>query len=506
VIERDDFDRQVAAWLADDARADAGDGAPTVLSAVVGRVGRTRQRPAWVAGPPWSSMDRILRRLDVAPALLVVVLLGLLLVAVVAVAVVGSHQPRLARPIGLPVPLPPPVRPSVPPSPSPQRWPETARATQLEFNGTDFYTVPRPLTSSEPGELVYVERMGDPADGRLYRVLYHSRSVTDRDVAVSGTIWIPASPPPPGGYPIVTFAMADDGSGDTCAMSRSYANGIDASYGGLMSLFLDEGYVVAYTDYEGLGTSDPYPFGVLDSAAHAMLDAARAGRELLGSAASDRIVLVGDGFFGGDAATRGGERAAHYAPDLDVRGVIAADAGGGDGEAALRDLISAGPSGRVSGLLQAIAGFSVAYPELQPEEILTPLGLDDLRLVDTTCWTQLHDAVDRHPVGDVLSVNPLDVPGWAARIASMKIVTAPYPTLLMASGPLESAANLDATAALFCHGNDAILLRAYPEAHIDARDVGKDPRQGVFVIGWPDMRPWIEDRFAGVPATGNCDR
>ena len=39
-----------------------------------------------------------------------------------------------------------------------------------------------------------------------------------------------------------------------------------------MTLLLSEGYVIAFSDYEGWGTSDPYPFAVLESSAHTMLD------------------------------------------------------------------------------------------------------------------------------------------------------------------------------------------------------------------------------------------
>jgi len=498
VTERDDFDRQIVDWLADE----AGDGAPDYIAVVVARVDRTRQRRAWAALPSLVPVERRLRGLDVAPALLIVLLLGLLLVTIVAAAVIGGTNPRLGQIIALPAPS---QSPSATPTESRQPWPEEARASQLEFHGRDFYVVPRPLAPAEPGALVSVQSMDTRSHRRVYRILYHSRSVSDRDIAVSGTIWIPASPPPPGGYPIVSFAMGDDGSGDMCAMSKTDAVSIDTSYGGLMSLLLDEGYVVAYTDYEGLGTSDPYPFAVLESAAHTMLDAARAGRELLGSAAGNRIVLVGDGFFGGDAATTGGERAADYAPDLDVRGVIAADGGGGDYEAALRDLVTAGGSSGVSGLIQSIAGFSVAYPELRPEDILTPLGFQDIRLVDTTCWTQLHSLVDQQSADDVLAVNPLEEPSWARRIAAMTVTTAPYPTLLMATGDLEPDTDLRGIAARFCRGNDAVLLHDYPAAQVGARDAGNDPRQGVFVVGWPDARQWMADRFAGVAPPGNCN-
>jgi hypothetical protein len=61
-------------------------------------------------------------------------------------------------------------------------------------------------------------------------------------------------------------------------------------------------------------------------------------------------------------------------------------------------------------------------------------------------------------------------------------------------------------AARFCRGNDAVLLRGYPLAMLGARDEDKDPYQGVYVVSWPDVRPWLADRFAGAPPVGNCER
>jgi hypothetical protein len=494
MIDRDDFDLQVVAWLA----ADAGDETPAYLGAVLGRVERTRQRPAWATVPVWRPATRTLRGLDVAPAFLVLLLIGLLLLVVAAAVFVGTPPPRSGPLLALPERRQPSAE-------SPRPFPEAARVTELEFRGPDFYAVPRPLPAGRSGTLVYLQKLGTVSDGRAYRVLYRSRSVDDRYVAVSGTIWIPSSPPPPGGYPIVSFGMDDDGSGDMCAMSRADASSIDGSWGGLMTLLLRDGYVVAFSDYQGWGTNDPYPFAVLDSSANNVLDAARAARDLVGAAASDRVVLFGYGL-GADAATTAGERSAQYAPDLDVRGVIAGDGGGADYEAGIREFVAEGASsGHPTGILQAVAGFSVAYPELRPDDVLTPLGLEDIGQLEKICWTQFDQLVSDQSWPDVLAVNPLDVPRWARRIKAMTVTGVPSPTFLMATGDLGPDTDMRAVAARFCRGNDAILLRGYPKAMPGARDDGGNTYKGVYVISWPDVRPWLADRFAGAAAVGNCD-
>ena len=218
MIDRDDFDLQVVAWLA----ADAGDETPAYLGAVLGRVERTRQRPAWATVPVWRPATRTLRGLDVAPAFLVLLLIGLLLLVVAAAVFVGTPPPRPGPLLALPERRQPSAE-------SPRPFPEAVRVSELEFRGPDFYAVPRPLPAGRSGTLVYLQKLGTVSDGRAYRVLYRSRSVDDRYVAVSGTIWIPSSPPPPGGYPIVSFGMDNDGSGDMCAISRADASSIDGS-------------------------------------------------------------------------------------------------------------------------------------------------------------------------------------------------------------------------------------------------------------------------------------
>ena len=55
---------------------------------------------------------------------------------------------------------------------------------------------------------------------------------------------------------------------------------------------MSDGFVVASTDYEGHGTRYPYRDFIGTSGTHSLLDGARA-RDLLGPAASDRIVVAG---------------------------------------------------------------------------------------------------------------------------------------------------------------------------------------------------------------------
>ena len=96
----DRFDGTVSGWL----QQRAGTGAPDYLDDILGRTARTRQRPGWLSIERWPPMDISANR-TVLPSrfplrsLALLAILGLLLAAVVAVAV-GSRQQRLPAPFG----------------------------------------------------------------------------------------------------------------------------------------------------------------------------------------------------------------------------------------------------------------------------------------------------------------------------------------------------------------------------------------------------------------------
>ena len=83
------------------------------------------------------------------------------------------------------------------------------------------------------------------------------------------------------------------------------------------------GYVVAATDYEGLGTPGVHPYLVGESEGRGVLDAARAAKALAATDAGDQVLVFGHSQ-GGQAALFAGELAASYAPELTVLGVAAA--------------------------------------------------------------------------------------------------------------------------------------------------------------------------------------
>ncbi|WEX07410.1 alpha/beta fold hydrolase [Chelativorans sp. AA-79] len=87
--------------------------------------------------------------------------------------------------------------------------------------------------------------------------------------------------------------------------------------------FLERGYVLAATDYPGLGTPSPHPYLVGESEGRAVLDSVRAAAHVGGAGATNRFAVWGHSQ-GGHAALFAGQIAASYAPELDLAGVAAA--------------------------------------------------------------------------------------------------------------------------------------------------------------------------------------
>jgi pimeloyl-ACP methyl ester carboxylesterase len=186
---------------------------------------------------------------------------------------------------------------------------------------TSFYTAPESDIAGEPGTLVRQETMvGAPLGAAAYRVLYRSTDFNGKAILVSGVIVVPQGPPPPEGRPIVAWAHPTSGIVPRCAPSLAIF--IFQQIQGLRPL-LKRGYVVAATDYPGLGTPGPHPYLVGISEARAVIDSVRVARMMPNAGRGPRFIVWGHSQ-GGQAALFTGMIAKTYAPELSLIGVAAA--------------------------------------------------------------------------------------------------------------------------------------------------------------------------------------
>ncbi|WP_411080599.1 alpha/beta hydrolase family protein [Streptomyces sp. cmx-18-6] len=255
--------------------------------------------------------------------------------------------------------------------------------------GDAFYTPPVPLPEGGPGDPIHARPLGNPAaavpGGKNWLVLHLSEGADGTPVATSGVIALPdrtAHPVPAGGYPVVSWAHGTVGAANRCAPSRDRgdtgASPMNAYPLTLLGHFLDQGWAVAMSDYEALGTGTAdhlHPYLLGRSEAMGVLDIVTAARKLFPGEIGERFAIVGHSQ-GGQAALF----AAHHAP------------GRVDG---LAGVAAIAPANHLLGLVRAgalfdraapgfaftplfLAGAIGGDPTIDPAQVLSPRAFQEL--------------------------------------------------------------------------------------------------------------------------------
>ena len=142
-----------------------------------------------------------------------------------------------------------------------------------------FYTAPSPLPDGPPGTIIRTEVIDGFHEGATtHRVLYTSTGFDGAPVAVSGIIVVPDGPAPAQGRKVIAFTHGTVGVATNCSPSLQGSKALPVYEG--LDEFVAAGYVVAATDYQGLGTPGPHPYLVGASAAMNALDIVRAAANL----------------------------------------------------------------------------------------------------------------------------------------------------------------------------------------------------------------------------------
>ncbi|BCN52837.1 lipase family protein [Prescottella equi] len=341
------------------------------------------------------------------------------------------------------------------------------------------------VTSAEPFT-------GEGLSGQ--KILYRSTSGIDgRGTEVSGTVFVPPGRAPAGGWPVVTVGHPTTGLLDDCAPSR-HGNLLGSA--GLVRDLLARGYVVAVTDYEGLGTDGPHPYLEPITAGYNLIDAVRAARTLVPDA-STRWAAIGVSQ-GGQAAWAAAERAGRYGDGLEFVGAASLSP-----PADLSPIVSDGPPNldvpQQIFLPMLLDGLAVSHPDLDASAYIRgPLA--DNRDVIRSCT----GALASRKLSVALNLTPADtLPRSDEDVARMREwLTADALPQQQASGPLlvvvagrDNLIRPDWTTAAVgraCGQGDVVELRYRPDdVHADAKAL-------------PGAVEWISDRFAGVSASSTC--
>jgi dienelactone hydrolase len=367
----------------------------------------------------------------------------------------------------------------------------TADAGAAVKQGDDFYTPPANMAKKAPGTLIRTTPIAAPSGARAWKVLYHSRTVDGKDIAVSGVVVVPRGDAPKGGRPVVTWGHGTTGLADQCAPSKQTDA---ASQVPFVAQLVDAGYVVAATDYEGLGTPGVHPYLVGESEGRSMLDAARAARALSGSGAGDQVLVAGLSQ-GGQSALFAGELASSYAPELDVLGVAAA-APAADVEHILP--LAAAIDGAAGYLAMGIQGFHAAYPDADPASVLATDAAAKSAAATTQCAGEVMDAFRGMSGAEVLAHDPLSMPSLQHLLHENSAGNRPAGApLLIVQGTADTTiprALTDAFDTKACATGDTVDYLTYDGA----------THGSVITAAQDDVVAWLEDRVAGKPAPTTC--
>lgn len=195
------------------------------------------------------------------------------------------------------------------------------RAAMVAVQVSIMTSLPVAAQDNRAGKVVSsVPVTGAPAGASAYRIHYRSADTFGRPIIVSGAVIIPNGDAPAGGRSVVVWAHGASGIAEACGLSEK--PGFFDLIAGLRPL-LAAGYVVVAPDYQGLGNPGPHPMLVGTAAAHSVIDAVRAAREMREARASKRYAVFGESL-GAFSALWAGAEASTYAPELDLVGVAAA--------------------------------------------------------------------------------------------------------------------------------------------------------------------------------------
>lgn len=175
-----------------------------------------------------------------------------------------------------------------------------------------------------PGTLIQATPMADvdqsvkALGATAMRITYRSTSAIDSSITqVTGTAFVPAGKPPHDGWPTIALAHGTTGINQECAPSQS--GNLFGSIG-LVAGYLQLGYAVAATDYQGLGGPGHHPYLDAKTAGYNVIDSVRALRVI--SKDVGRKWGAFGGSQGGAVSWAANEQADVYAPDLNLVGSV----------------------------------------------------------------------------------------------------------------------------------------------------------------------------------------
>ena len=349
-------------------------------------------------------------------------------------------------------------------------------------------------TTGKPGELLAqqeIEGVSVPG-ATVYRMLYRSLGHSGESTISSGMAFVPNKTAD--NQLMIGWAHPTSGLGDACAPSRNSNPLLDTK--NWLNQMMANGWVVAATDYAGLGTPGVSMYLDGYSEAADVTFSVKAAAQLPNVHAGKNWAAWGHSQ-GGHAALWTGELAKKYAPELNLVAVATA------APAAELNLIMGAQWPKLVGWVigpEVAQGLPKVYPDMTMDGIISKAGQNDGEKMAMKCI--MDAALAGMERQDLLQEkyfvsNPVENAGWRSAMED----ETPKPLLNV---PVLVTATVEDQIVLAWP--NAVLQKKWCDAgsSLDMLWVGDVNHQQVATTVGPSVVSWLSQRFAGAAMHPNC--
>ncbi|BEI42932.1 MULTISPECIES: lipase family protein [unclassified Polynucleobacter] len=192
------------------------------------------------------------------------------------------------------------------------------------------------------GQVIKQEKIATPVKGaQAWKIAYISSDIAGRKTISTGLIVAPVAPAPAGGRPILSWAHGTTGAAQNCGPSQIINPAVPLNeyflLGGnswtdygipAVEEFINEGYIIVATDYQGLGGGGRHQYSVAATNGMDTINAARAAGSIKELGANKKTVFYGWSQGGGAVIAAAGmadyvKQTGTVFDNLDVVGFVA---------------------------------------------------------------------------------------------------------------------------------------------------------------------------------------
>jgi pimeloyl-ACP methyl ester carboxylesterase len=362
--------------------------------------------------------------------------------------------------------------------------------SDVELRG--FNQPPTKVPETPIRSLIQMEEVDIGEIGVGFRVIYESESILGEPIEVSGLVMAPDLNAKES-RPVLSIAHGTVGLADQCAPSRQEP----LANLSLIQPFIEAGWVVVASDFEGLGSDGIHHYIVGESEARGVFDIVRAVKNINGINADGPLVVWGHSQ-GGHAALHASQRWLDLAPELNLVGVAA-----GAPPSQFPLLKSFLQSGPFQGYLVMVgASFGSAYPELDYKSLLEPEYFPLIEELEKGCTGHIFEVFNPIPYEELVIIDDIfSLPDWNARLTENDTNQrkVQVPTVILHGTDDEQIPFIASQLLLgqLCAFADSapVELREYPGTN-----------HGTSVTAyWSDLIDWSNKRITGAPSNNQCE-